>query len=81
MERKLSQMILNHSFYGILDQGRGILEVYESSQDDVAYTKAYEVIGNMDLVVENLFDRVRGLATLSNATAAVAAKSSATTTA
>jgi 26S proteasome regulatory subunit N6 len=54
-------MILNHKFYGILDQGRGVLEVYEGSQDDVAYSKAYEVISNMEAVVDNLFDRVKGL--------------------
>ena len=62
VERKLSQMILDHRFYGILDQGRGILEVYEGTSDDIAYSKSAEVIANMDNVVDNLFDRVRTLA-------------------
>lgn len=55
-------MILDHRFFGILDQGRGILEVYEGTNDDISYLKSAEVIANMDNVVDNLFDRVRALA-------------------
>ena len=55
-------MILDHRFFGILDQGRGILEVYDGTSDDIAYSKSAEVIANIDSVVDNLFDRVRTLA-------------------
>lgn len=60
-------MILNRKFYGILDQGKGILEVYDGTHDDVAYSKSYEIVANMETVVDNLFDRVRSMA--SSATA------------
>lgn len=58
---KLSQMILDHRFFGILDQGRGHLIVYESSEEDVNFTKGVEIIGNMENVVEVLFGRTKAL--------------------
>ena len=73
MEKKLSEMILNHSFFGILDQGEGILEVYEGSQDDGAYKQGVEVIANMEMVVDNLFERVRSLNNGTSSVAPVAA--------
>ncbi len=58
---KLSQMILDHKFFGILDQGRGHLIIYEGSEEDSNFTKGVEVIGNMESVVEALFGRTKGL--------------------
>lgn len=58
---KLSQMVLDHRFSGILDQGRGHLIVYESSEEDSNFTKGVEVIGNMENVVEALFSRAKSL--------------------
>jgi 26S proteasome regulatory subunit N6 len=74
VEKKLSQMILNHRFFGILDQGKGILEVYEGTHDDSAYSKGSEVIANMEDVVDNLFDRVRSLTSVPAVIKAIASK-------
>ena len=57
VERKLSQMILDHRFSGILDQGNGHLIIYENSLEDKSYTKGLEVIANMSQVVDALFHR------------------------
>ena len=61
VERKLSQMILDRKFSGILDQGKGQLLVYEASEDDPTFTQGVEIIGNMGLVVEALFGRAKNI--------------------
>eukprot|EP00981_Chlorochromonas_danica_P001969 scaffold409_cov167-Ochromonas_danica.AAC.1 len=55
--RKLSQMILDHKFHGILDQGRGHLIIYDASQDDASFTRGAEVIANLGEVVQALASR------------------------
>uniref|UniRef100_A0A6S9GJJ6 PCI domain-containing protein n=1 Tax=Ditylum brightwellii TaxID=49249 RepID=A0A6S9GJJ6_9STRA len=64
VEKKLSQMILDGKFNGILDQGKGQLIVYEESEKDMAMEKGLEVIANMDKVVSSLFVRSRALRTM-----------------
>ncbi|CAB9509981.1 ATPase regulatory subunit 11 [Seminavis robusta] len=64
VERKLSQMILDGKFQGILDQGKGQLVVYEESEKDSAMEKGLEVIANMDAVVTSLFERSKALRTM-----------------
>jgi len=59
--QKLSQMILDHKFSGILDQGKGHLIIYESSTSDVNYTRGVDVISNLGQVVEVLFKRAKTL--------------------
>lgn len=61
VERKLSQMILDGKFQGILDQGKGHLIVYEESQKDYAMEKGLQVIHNMDTVATSLFQRSKAL--------------------
>ncbi len=61
MEKKLSQMILDHRFSGILDQGRGELIIYESVGSDTSYTRGVEIIGNMGLVVDALLGSAQNL--------------------
>lgn len=61
VEKKLSQMILDRAFSGILDQGKGHLIVFEPMQDDVTFTKGGEVLANVGLVVEALAGRAKGL--------------------
>lgn len=64
VERKLSQMILDGSFAGILDQGAGQLIVYEESEKDAAMEKGLQVLANMDAVVTSLFERSKALRTM-----------------
>lgn len=61
VEKKLSQMILDGKFHGILDQGKGQLIVYEDADTDQAMEKGLKVIENMDKVVTSLFGRSQAL--------------------
>jgi len=59
--QKLSQMILDNKFSGILDEGRGHLIIYDSSSEDFSFAKGVEIIGNLNEVVDVLFQRAKGL--------------------
>lgn len=59
VERKLSQMILDKKFKGILDQGNGTLIVYDDIETDDTYGHAVSVIANMEKVVGSLFKRAQ----------------------
>lgn len=61
VEKKLSRMILDGKFHGILDQGKGQLIVYEDVDQDKAMEKGLKVIENMDKVVTSLFSRSQNL--------------------
>lgn len=61
VEKKLSQMILDGKFHGILDQGKGQLIVYEDVDTDKAMEKGLKVIENVDKVVTSLFSRSQNL--------------------
>eukprot|EP00536_Pseudo-nitzschia_multiseries_P015639 jgi/Psemu1/263105/estExt_Genewise1Plus.C_9250015 len=64
VERKLSQMILDGKFQGILDQGKGQLIIYEEGEKDEAMEKGLQVLEHMDEVVTTLFERSKALRTL-----------------
>ncbi|KAG7094074.1 hypothetical protein E1B28_007694 [Marasmius oreades] len=57
VETKLSQMILDKVFHGVLDQGRGCLLVYDEPKPDNMYGTAIETLGEVSKVVESLYDK------------------------
>ena len=54
VESKLSQMILDGKFEGILDQGAGCLIVYDDGTPVTMYRATLDTIANMDKVVDTL---------------------------
>jgi len=61
VESKLSQMILDGKFEGILDQGSGCLVVFDEQPPETMYKATLETIGNMTQVVEKLQTRSEGI--------------------
>lgn len=61
VEKKLSQMVLDKKFSGILDQGNGWLIVFTDPPANESYDRALETVENMGKVVEALFDNARQL--------------------
>ena len=49
------------SIPGILDQGQGVLIVFEDSSVDQTYTTALETISSMGKVVDSLYSRAKHL--------------------
>ncbi|XP_075238052.1 regulatory particle non-ATPase 6 [Lycorma delicatula] len=61
VEKKLSQMILDKKFHGILDQGEGVLVVFEETTMDKTYEMALETITSMGKVVDTLYQKAKKL--------------------
>lgn len=61
VEKKLSQMILDKKFHGILDQGEGVLIVFEETPVDKMYETALETIHHMSKVVDTLYQKAKKL--------------------
>lgn len=55
VEAKLSQMILDKVFTGILDQGAGCLEVYEDQGDEQLYDSTLSTLKQIGSVVDSLY--------------------------
>ena len=55
VERKLSQMILDRVIVGVLDQGRGVLEIFEETERDKGYDAALDTIEKLGSVVDVLY--------------------------
>ncbi|KAK7586228.1 hypothetical protein V9T40_004104 [Parthenolecanium corni] len=61
VEKKLSQMILDKKIPGILDQGEGILIVYEENAPDKTYEVSLETINSMAKVIDTLYEKAKKL--------------------
>ncbi|KZT55030.1 proteasome regulatory particle subunit [Calocera cornea HHB12733] len=59
VELKLSQMILDKVFNGILDQGAGCLVVYDEPEEDETYSSTLDTLKHVGNVVESLYAKVR----------------------
>ncbi|KAK4498192.1 hypothetical protein PRZ48_010849 [Zasmidium cellare] len=55
VERKLSQMILDRVIVGVLDQGKGVLEIFDQGQPDEGYDAALKTIEKLGSVVDVLY--------------------------
>lgn len=61
IEKKLSQMILDKKFDGILDQEQGVLIIFEQSEVDKTYEASLDTIQNMSKVVDSLYHKAKKL--------------------
>ncbi|KAG1180307.1 hypothetical protein G6F70_000471 [Rhizopus microsporus] len=61
VEAKLSQMILDKKFHGILDQGAGCLIVFDEPEEDKTYESAVETLKQVDKVVSSLYQKAAKL--------------------
>lgn len=61
VEKKLSQMILDKKLRGVLDQGEGVLIVFEDTPRDKTYEIALDTIHSMGKVVDTLYQKAKKL--------------------
>ncbi|AWU76726.1 hypothetical protein CAS74_000666 [Pichia kudriavzevii] len=57
IESKLSNMILDKVFYGVLDQGNGWLIIYDEPVKDESYDFSLEIIKHMSNAVDLLYEK------------------------
>lgn len=61
VEKKLSQMILDKKLNGILDQGEGVLIVFDEFPLEKTYETVLETIHHMSKVVDTLYQKAKKL--------------------
>lgn len=61
IEKKISEMILDEKLKGTLDQGIGNLILFREDDLDPMYQKSLNILGNMESVVEVLFEKTKKL--------------------
>jgi len=59
VERKLSQMILDQKLKGILDQGAGVLVIFDDKPTDKTYENTIEVVQRMGGIVDALYNKAK----------------------
>jgi len=57
VEEKLSQMILDQVFFGVLNENLGTLEVYDEPVEDPMYGTALDTLKQMGEAVKSLYER------------------------
>ena len=55
--QKLSEMILDEIIKGTLDQGKNCLVVFEEQETTELFENAIDTFGNLNLVVDSLYDK------------------------
>ena len=61
VEKKLSQMILDKAISGVLDQGSGVLTIFDEIPKDEIYKAALSTITNLDKLIDALFTKAKKL--------------------
>lgn len=61
VEGKLSQMILDKVFYGVLDQGNGWLIIYDEPRKDATYESSLDLVKNLSNIVDLLYEKASSL--------------------
>lgn len=61
VERKLSQMILDQKLKGILDQGAGLIVLFDDKPSDKTYENTLEIIQRMGGLVDSLYNKAKKL--------------------
>ena len=57
VEKKLSQMILDGLLRGTIDQGSGVLELFQVDDKDKTYEGILETIQNLEKVMNCLYEK------------------------
>merc|ERR1712226_792489 len=57
VEKKLSQMILDRLLRGTIDQGSGVLELFQTDDKDKTYEAVLETIQNLEKVMTCLYEK------------------------
>merc|ERR1711974_277476 len=61
VEKKLSQMILDKKFQGILDQETGVLIIFTKESRDKTFDDVIETVSAMNAVVDRLYQAAKKL--------------------
>ncbi|GMG32578.1 unnamed protein product [[Candida] boidinii] len=57
IESKISSMILDKKFYGVLDQSNGWLIIYDEPKIDQNYDLSLNILKNMSAAVDSLYNK------------------------
>ncbi|EJD02500.1 PCI-domain-containing protein [Fomitiporia mediterranea MF3/22] len=62
VEAKISKMILDKVFHGVLDQGRGCLLVFDETENDETYETSIQTVEEVGKVVDSLYAKATKIA-------------------